>query len=143
MGQDSDHESGGQQFGYSMAFVVREPALHSTPIAIIGPTQMTVGMREVVEKRRSWRKLDPKKREESLRAHMLPVILGPGKAPIPTKKHQQSTSSANVQSRPSRSLVHYLLSELRYQGEFWRPGDRPDRSAFSASRRPSWTQAFK
>jgi len=70
-----------------MAFVVREPVLHSTPIADLRPTQMTVGMREVVEKRKSWRKIEPKKREEFLRAHMLPVILGPGKTPYVIDHH--------------------------------------------------------
>ena len=33
---------------------VREPVLHSIPIAELRPTQMTVGMREVRAKQKSW-----------------------------------------------------------------------------------------
>jgi len=62
-----------------MAYVIREPILHSTPIASLRPTQMTVGMREVTEKRKTWREHDAKKRVQFLRSHMIPVILGPGK----------------------------------------------------------------
>jgi hypothetical protein len=32
----------------------REPVLHPIPILSLRPTQMTVGMREVEEKRRRW-----------------------------------------------------------------------------------------
>ena len=42
-----------------MTFEVREPVLHSTPIDSLRPTQMTVGMREVAQKRQAWRKYDP------------------------------------------------------------------------------------
>jgi hypothetical protein len=66
---------------------VREPILQSTPIADLRPTQMTVGMREVVEKRKSWRTHDAKTREKFLRAHMIPVILGPGKKPFVIDHH--------------------------------------------------------
>ena len=34
--------------------IVREPLLHPTPIEDLRPTQITVGMREVEEKRRRW-----------------------------------------------------------------------------------------
>jgi hypothetical protein len=56
---------------------VREPVLHPIPIASLRPTQMTVGMREVKEKRQRWR--THKKKEEFLGRHMIPVILGPKK----------------------------------------------------------------
>jgi len=41
------------------------------------PTQMTVGMREVKEKQRRWRKHDSRKRAELLGRHMIPVVVGP------------------------------------------------------------------
>jgi hypothetical protein len=62
-----------------MSYVVREPVLHSTPIDELRPTQMTVGMREVEAKRKAWRDNDPKKKQKFLEAHMIPVILGPGR----------------------------------------------------------------
>jgi hypothetical protein len=56
---------------------VREPILHTTPIAELRPTQITVGMREVHAKQKSWQQQDPKKKAEFLGRHMIPVIRGP------------------------------------------------------------------
>lgn len=55
----------------------REPVLHPVSIASLRPTQMTVGMREVKEKRQRWREHDKKKQAELLGRHMIPVVLGP------------------------------------------------------------------
>ncbi len=57
--------------------VVREPILKPVKIKDLRPTQMTVGMREVNEKRRRWREHKGKKKAEFLGSHMIPVILGP------------------------------------------------------------------
>ncbi|MFC0241131.1 ParB-like protein [Rhodopseudomonas telluris] len=59
----------------------REPLLHPIPILSLRPTQMTVGLREVEEKRRRWRAHASKKKKEGerLAEHMIPVVLGPGK----------------------------------------------------------------
>jgi hypothetical protein len=56
---------------------VREPVIHPVPIAELRPTQITVGMREVLEKRKRWKTMPEKKRAEFLGKHMIPVILGP------------------------------------------------------------------
>ncbi len=57
---------------------LREPILHPIPILSLRPTQMTVGFREVKEKRRRWRELkSDKKQAELLGRHMIPVIRGP------------------------------------------------------------------
>lgn len=56
---------------------VREPMLKPIKIKDLRPTQITVGMREVEEKRRRWRDYKGKKKEEFLGGHMIPVILGP------------------------------------------------------------------
>ena len=56
----------------------REPILHPIPILSLRPTQMTVGMREVKEKRKRWREHKSKKKQaELLGKHMIPVVLGP------------------------------------------------------------------
>ena len=56
----------------------REPILHPIPIMSLRPTQMTVGMREVEEKRLRWRAHKSKKKQaELLGKHMIPVVLGP------------------------------------------------------------------
>ena len=56
---------------------VREPILKPVPIADLRPTQMTVGVREVKEKRKRWREESKKKGAEFLGKHMIPVVLGP------------------------------------------------------------------
>ena len=58
----------------------REPILQPIPILSLRPTQMTVGMREVKEKRKRWREHKSKKKQaELLGKHMIPVVLGPDK----------------------------------------------------------------
>jgi hypothetical protein len=57
--------------------LVRDPVV--TPIAIksLRPTQVTVGMREVEDKRKALRKREVRKIGRFLGDHMIPVILGP------------------------------------------------------------------
>jgi len=57
--------------------LTREPRLHSVPITSLRPTQLTVGMREVEAKRKSWRQHPDRKKPEFLGRHLVPVILGP------------------------------------------------------------------
>src|SRR5215472_13534221 len=57
--------------------MVREPILKPVPLAELRPTQITVGMREVAEKRRNWRAKHGDKAGEYLGTHMIPVVLGP------------------------------------------------------------------
>jgi hypothetical protein len=57
---------------------VRDPFVKPVPIAALRPTQITVGMREVVAKRARWREEgSTKKGAEFLGKHMIPVVLGP------------------------------------------------------------------
>ncbi|MDA9530111.1 MULTISPECIES: ParB-like protein [unclassified Bradyrhizobium] len=55
----------------------REPRVHPVPILSLRPTQMTVGMREVREKRKRWRERDEEKQADLLGKHMIPVVCGP------------------------------------------------------------------
>jgi hypothetical protein len=57
--------------------MVREPLLTTVGITDLRPTQITVGMREVLAKRKHWRTTSKKKGGEFLGKHMIPVILGP------------------------------------------------------------------
>src|SRR5271168_892297 len=59
--------------------MVREPLLTTVAIADLRPTQITVGMREVLAKRKRWRETRNKKGEKFLGRHMIPVICGPKK----------------------------------------------------------------
>lgn len=58
----------------------REPVLKPVRILDLRPTQITVGMREVEERRVRWRgQSSTKKRTQYLQKHLIPVILGRGK----------------------------------------------------------------
>ena len=56
---------------------IREPILKTVAITDLRPTQMTVGIREVKEKRKRWRDESKSKGAEFLGKHMIPVVLGP------------------------------------------------------------------
>jgi len=55
----------------------REPRLHPVAIADLRPTQISVGMREVKAKRKSWREHPDYEKADFLGNHLLPVIWGP------------------------------------------------------------------
>ena len=57
----------------------REPTVHPIPILDLRPTQMTVGMREVKEKRKRFSEKKDKKQSEMIGKHMIPVVRGPDK----------------------------------------------------------------
>ena len=54
-----------------------EPALHPVAIIDLRPTQMTVGLREVRQKRAEWRKRRKHDGSDFLGNHMIPVVMGP------------------------------------------------------------------
>ena len=55
----------------------REPRIHPVSIGKLRPTQITVGMREVKAKRKSWRDHPESKKPDFLGKHVIPVIWGP------------------------------------------------------------------
>ena len=61
-----------------MNYRIHEPSLHATPVLDLRPTQMTLGMGEVVRKRNSWKSQGAKTLAEFLAHHMVPVVVGPG-----------------------------------------------------------------
>ena len=56
---------------------IRDPLIQPVDIAELRPTQITVGMREVAERRKRWREMKKPERANYLERHMIPVILGP------------------------------------------------------------------
>jgi hypothetical protein len=65
----------------------REPVLNPVRIKTLRPTQMTVGLREVNEKRRMWREEGGEKGAEFLGRHMIPVVKGPKGRPYVIDHH--------------------------------------------------------
>jgi hypothetical protein len=97
---------------------VREPILHPVAIADLRPTQITVGMREVSAKQKSWQRQDPKKRAEFLGRHMIPVIRGP-KDRLYVLDHHHLTLA--LHNEGVEEVLVYAVVDLRTlsKDEFW------------------------
>jgi hypothetical protein len=101
-----------------MADHIREPVLTPTPILSLRPTQMTLGMREIEEKRKAWRQFAPEKLERFLGSHQVPVILGPGKEPYLTDHHHLARA---LHDNGVKSVFTTIISDLHQLDEdaFW------------------------
>lgn len=87
----------------------REPMV--TPIAIsdLRPTQMTVGFREVAEKRKLWRERASGKGAKFLGSHMIPVIAGPKDRLYVTDHHHLSRA---LQDEGVRDVLVDVVADL-------------------------------
>lgn len=81
-----------------------EPHLQPVEIAELRPTQMTVGFREVSEKRGQWRKHSENDGADYLGRHMVPVIVGPKKRAYLVDDHHL------VRALYEEGIVHVLTS---------------------------------
>lgn len=102
----------------------REPRLEPVPIAQLHPTQITVGFREVAEKRRHWRKVAPRKGSDFLGRHMIPVILGPKERHYLIDHHH--LARALLDEKVEHILVN-VVADLRtvHKDSFWVVLDDP------------------
>lgn len=64
-----------------------DPFVKPTRILDLRPTQITVGMREVTDKRRRWRREHGKRAAEFLGRHMIPIVMGPKRRPYVIDHH--------------------------------------------------------
>lgn len=101
-----------------MTYPVREPILRPTPILSLRPTQITLGMREVEEKRKAWRAFDPKRLNDFLDSHMVPVIVGPGERLYLTDHHHLARA---LHDNGVKSVFTTVIADLRQLDEdsFW------------------------
>jgi hypothetical protein len=97
---------------------VRDPILHSVPIAELRPTQMTVGYREVEAKRKRWREIDDKDRETFLGSHMIPVLLGPKKRRYVIDHHHLARA---LQEEGVENVLTTVVADLHHleKDAFW------------------------
>ncbi len=98
---------------------VREPRIHPTPILELRPTQMTVGMREVKEKRKRWREQASKKKQaEALGKHMIPVVRGPDKRYYVVDHHHLARA---LHDEGIRDILVTVIGDLSMveQDAFW------------------------
>ena len=102
--------------------MVREPRLTTVAIDDLRPTQITVGLREVNEKRRRWRELAAKAGGEFLGKHMIPVVLGP-KGRNYVIDHHHLARALHEEGVKQVAVTHIAnLSELD-QEAFWKVMD--------------------
>ena len=75
--------------GSAVAHLVGADCPEWTSVAIrdLRPTQMTVGYREVAEKRRRWRAAHATGEERAFRHRIVPVVLGPSAHPYVLDRH--------------------------------------------------------
>jgi hypothetical protein len=97
---------------------VREPVLKPVPIASLRPTQITVGMREVHDKRKHWQNLPAKKKPEYLGHHMIPVILGPKERHYVIDHHHLARA---LHDEGVESVLVVVIKDLRKidRSSFW------------------------
>jgi hypothetical protein len=102
--------------------MVREPRLTTVAIDNLRPTQITVGIREVNEKRKRWRELAAKAGGQFLGKHMIPVVLGP-KGRNYVIDHHHLARALHEEGVKQVAVTHIAnLSELD-QDAFWRVMD--------------------
>ena len=97
----------------------REPIVHPVPILSLRPTQMTVGMREVKEKRKRWREHNSKKKQgELLGSHMIPVVFGPDERYYVVDHHHLARA---LHDEGVKDILVTVIGDLRMVGKdaFW------------------------
>lgn len=96
----------------------REPLLNPVPISELRPTQMTVGLREVAEKRRRWQEYDAEKKAAFLGAHMIPTLLGPKKRHYVIDHHHLSRA---LHEEGVKDVLVTVVADLHHldKDAFW------------------------
>lgn len=97
---------------------IREPALKPVAIAELRPTQMTVGMREVLERRSRLRTRSGETRSDFAERHMVPVVLGPKRRPYLVDHHHLARALHDEGVEKVFVVVIANLSHLE-QDAFW------------------------
>jgi hypothetical protein len=92
--------------------------IHPIPILSLRPTQMTVGMREVKEKRKRWRTQEEGKKAESLGKHMIPVVRGPDKRYYVVDHHHLARA---LHDEGVKDILVTVIGDLRMveKDAFW------------------------
>ncbi|HXP06778.1 MAG TPA: ParB-like protein [Stellaceae bacterium] len=98
--------------------MIREPIFTATPLTELRPTQITVGLREVAEKRKGWRAKHGAKAGEFLGTHMIPVVLGPKDRRYVTDHHHLALALRDEGVEQVATTIVLDLSRLEPDA-FW------------------------
>jgi len=102
--------------------MVREPRLTTVAIDDLRPTQITVGIREVNEKRKRWRELAAKAGGQFLGKHMIPVVLGP-KGRNYVIDHHHLARALHEEGVKQVAVTHIANLSKLDQAAFWKVMD--------------------
>jgi hypothetical protein len=96
----------------------REPLVRPVPIVKLRPTQITVGMMEVEQKRDEWRVLGKGAKSRFLRRHLIPVVLGPKDGHYVIDHHHLARA---LHEEGVKSVMVTLVDDLSYldRETFW------------------------
>ena len=97
----------------------REPRVHPVAILSLRPTQMTVGMREVKEKRKRFREHESKKKQDELIGkHMIPVVVGPNERYYVVDHHHLARA---LHDEGIKDILVAVIGDLTMVGKdaFW------------------------
>ena len=94
------------------------PAVNPVAIKDLRPTQMTVGLREVAQRRTNWRKRKSRAAAQYLGKHMIPVIVGPGGHSYLIDNHHLARA---LYDEGVKSVLTLEIADLRHLDEdaFW------------------------
>ncbi len=96
----------------------REPLLKPVAVSDLRPTQMTIGMREVEERRKRLHALRKQAGTKFFESHMIPVVLGPRLRPYVIDHHHLARALAEEGIESVFVTVTADLSRLE-QDAFW------------------------
>jgi hypothetical protein len=96
----------------------REPKVHPVSILALRPTQMTVGMREVKDKRKRFREQKANKQSEMIGKHMIPVVVGPDERLYVVDHHHLARA---LHDEGIEHILVTVIGDLRMveKGAFW------------------------
>ena len=99
---------------------IREPVLKCVRINDLHPTQITVGMREVIRKRKRWESESDTKVSKDLGKddHMIPTVLGPDKVHYVTDHHHLARALHDAGIKQVLCTVEHNFSNLDVE-TFW------------------------
>jgi len=97
--------------------------IHESPINNLRPTQLTVGMLEVAEKKKHLMSLAPKDQQAFMQAHPIPAVLGPGGNLYITDHHHLGRAALEAGVTVGYFEVEADLSD-HHIDDFWKAMDK-------------------
>ncbi len=94
------------------------PKLQTAPIALLRPTQLTIGEIEVEDKRQKLSAMRAKEQDLFLQAHPMPAVVGPDKALFITDHHHLARAALEAKVVTGYFVVEADLSKFGMQ-DFW------------------------